>query len=58
VAAPLDWEELGDAKLHPQRYTVKNVFRRLSQKADPWEDLFRRGQSLTEARRRLEEMGG
>ena len=36
VATPIDWEELGDKSLGPQRYTLKNIFRRLSRKEDPW----------------------
>jgi bifunctional non-homologous end joining protein LigD len=36
VATPLDWEELGDRRFHPRRYTIRNIFRRLGQKADPW----------------------
>ncbi|MGC9525653.1 MAG: non-homologous end-joining DNA ligase [Limnospira sp.] len=39
VATPLDWDELGDRTLHPRRYTVGNIFRRLGQKSDPWEEL-------------------
>lgn len=40
VATPLTWDEVEDAALHPQRYTIKNIFRRLGQKSDPWADFF------------------
>lgn len=46
VATPLDWEELGDTSLHSQSYTLKNIFRRLGQKADPWRDIREQAQSL------------
>lgn len=39
VSTPLTWEELS-ARVHSDRYTVKNVPRRLaSLKRDPWEEL-------------------
>lgn len=34
VAAPLEWDEV--RTWEPGRWTVRNVFRRLSQRADPW----------------------
>ncbi len=36
VAAPLEWEEVAGSRLSPRAYTVKNVFRRLSRRPDPW----------------------
>ena len=36
VAAPLEWSEVDDAALDPQRWTIANLFRRLAQRADPW----------------------
>lgn len=36
VAAPLEWDEVKDASLTADRWTVANVFRRLAQRADPW----------------------
>lgn len=40
VATPLDWDELDDPELHPQRYTIRNLFRRLGQKDDPWAGIW------------------
>jgi bifunctional non-homologous end joining protein LigD len=37
VAVPLDWSETADARFHPQRLTMRTVFRRLAQKDDPWD---------------------
>jgi bifunctional non-homologous end joining protein LigD len=56
VATPLDWHELGDAKLHPRKYRLGNLFRRLSRKDDPWRDIARRASSLKQARARLDEL--
>jgi bifunctional non-homologous end joining protein LigD len=39
VATPLDWDELGSSE--PGKYTIENIFRRLSQKEDPWLRLTR-----------------
>lgn len=52
VATPIDWSELGRAA--PDGYDMASVLRRLSQKADPWRGIGRRGFSLDEAPRRLE----
>ena len=36
VAAPLEWDEALSPRWDPQRWTIKNLFRRLSQRDDPW----------------------
>lgn len=56
VATPLDWDELGDRKLDSQRYTFKNIFRRLGQRADPWRDMREEARSLAPAKERLAEL--
>jgi bifunctional non-homologous end joining protein LigD len=55
VATPLDWAEVADSKLHPRKYTVENLGRRLAQKGDPWKDIAASAASLGTLRRRLEE---
>jgi bifunctional non-homologous end joining protein LigD len=57
VATPLDWSEVGDAKLQPQRYTIANIFRRLARKHDPWRDMQNHAHSLDDAHERLRELG-
>lgn len=52
VATPIDWEELSGTD--PESYTIRNLFRRLAQKHDPWERLPNQGASLTEPARRLD----
>lgn len=58
VATPLDWKELGDGKLGPRRYTIRNVRQRLGQKADPWRTLDSSRGSVSAAHRRLVEAAG
>mgnify|MGYP001465342711 CR=1 FL=1 len=58
VAAPLDWDELGDKRLTSQTYTLRNMFRRLGQKQDPWRGMMESARPLGAARERLEEMSG
>jgi bifunctional non-homologous end joining protein LigD len=53
VAAPVEWDELGERGLDARRWTVRNVLRRLGQRDDPWKGVGRRARSLGEARRRL-----
>lgn len=50
VAAPLDWCEVADAALAPDRYRVSNIFRRLAQKDEPWQGFGRHARSLDQAR--------
>lgn len=46
VATPLRWSEIGSTGLHPRKYTIRNIFRRLGQLDDPWADIGRYRQSL------------
>jgi bifunctional non-homologous end joining protein LigD len=39
VATPLEWDEVRDRSLTSDRWTVRNVFRRLARRTDPWEGL-------------------
>jgi bifunctional non-homologous end joining protein LigD len=55
VAAPLNWEELEDRSLSPQKYNIRNIFHHL-EASDPWHDLGRFNQSLVLPRRRLAKM--
>ncbi|MGD2111876.1 MAG: non-homologous end-joining DNA ligase [Gammaproteobacteria bacterium] len=53
VATPLELTELGDARLDPQRWHLKNIRRRLGQKADPWADIARHATAAGRAQRLL-----
>ena len=46
VATPLEWDELANPSLHSQSYTLRNIFHRLGQKADPWQDMMDHARSL------------
>lgn len=54
IATPLDWNELDNPDLDAQHYTMQNIFRRLGQKADPWQMMMEKTGSIEKARRRLE----
>jgi bifunctional non-homologous end joining protein LigD len=53
VATPLRWRELSDARLRPDRHTVRTLFRRLHRDGDPWEEIAAHARPLGEARERL-----
>src|SRR5215212_3912062 len=52
VSVPLDWSELEQKSLRPNGYTIRNVFDRLEQTADPWVSFWRSGVALAKARRK------
>lgn len=60
VSTPIDWDELG--RTDPQRFTIRNLFRRLAQRDDPWADPWTQaaghGIPLAEARARLDQLLG
>lgn len=56
VATPLNWEELNRNTLTPQTYNIKNIFRRLGSKADPWKDMDSKKVSLTSAIKELDKI--
>jgi bifunctional non-homologous end joining protein LigD len=56
VATPLDWDEVGASDMEPRRYTIENLFRRLSRKEDPWKGMGRRARGLDGPRKALDEL--
>lgn len=56
VAVPLAWSDLERGRIGPRDFTVRNVFRRIAGRRDPWVDLRRRARSLGRARERLERL--
>jgi bifunctional non-homologous end joining protein LigD len=52
VATPLAWDELSRAGMGPRRYTLRNLFRRLAGRGDPWAGMDARAGRLDGARRR------
>ncbi len=56
IATPLGWDELSDPDLNSQSYNIKNIFRRLSQKKDPWKGTGNQAFSLISAQKELEKL--
>ena len=54
VATPLQWDELEDRRLSPQRWTVTTIGDRLSAEGDPWKGIGSRTRALGGAIRRLD----
>jgi len=48
VAAPLEWDEV--RTFEPGKWTVRNIFRRLSRRADPWADMDANARALPSVR--------
>lgn len=53
IATPLELDELDDSSLNARKYNLKNIFRRMSRRKDPWFGIGRTARSLSDARRRL-----
>jgi bifunctional non-homologous end joining protein LigD len=56
VATPIAWKDLGDRQLQPDSYNLRNLFRSLSRRSDPWANMSQYAHSLGEAKRRLNEL--
>jgi bifunctional non-homologous end joining protein LigD len=46
VSAPIDWDELDDPDLRPDRYTIRSVIARLADKGDLFAEVLRQDQVL------------
>jgi len=55
IATPVDWEEV-EAGADPRDWTIKNIFRRLGQKDDPWQGMMDDAQSLDTRQESLQHM--
>jgi len=56
VATPLHWHEVAANDLGPQKYTIKNIFRRLAKTEDPWKDISRHACAVRTIADRLDEL--
>jgi bifunctional non-homologous end joining protein LigD len=56
VATPIEWEELSDSKLRPDRWTVRNVLRRLRARGDPWTDIASYARGISRARHLIQSL--
>jgi bifunctional non-homologous end joining protein LigD len=53
VATPLDWDEVFASRTTAHRWTVRNIFRRLARREDPWSGIWSDGQPIEPAAARL-----
>ena len=53
VATPLEWDELDRRGMQPDRFTIRDVPKRVAEHGDPWADMNKRTHSLTRPMRRL-----
>ncbi|GBE67868.1 ATP-dependent DNA ligase [Mycobacterium sp. MFM001] len=53
VATPLEWDELNSRGLRADRFTIRDLPKRLAGQRDPWADMHRHARSLTRPRQRL-----
>ena len=54
VSVPLDWSELRKKNLRSNSFTIRTVFERLEDAADPWAEFWDSAVSLAKARRALQ----
>ncbi|HRN78540.1 MAG TPA: non-homologous end-joining DNA ligase [Candidatus Dependentiae bacterium] len=57
IATPIEWNELVGLS-SAQKFTIKNIFSRLSKKKDPWHIINKHTQTLTNARKKLKKIKG
>ena len=53
VATPISLDELDNSRMRPDRWTLRNVLRRLGGEGDPWADVQAHARGLGEPRKRL-----
>jgi bifunctional non-homologous end joining protein LigD len=55
VATPISWDELSSLN-SSQHYHIKNIFKRLAQKDDPWKNMDQHAATINAAKKKLAEM--
>jgi len=56
VAATVRWSDLEQSGIGPRDFTVRNVFRKIANRDDPWSGWRRRARSIAPARERLDRL--
>jgi bifunctional non-homologous end joining protein LigD len=56
VATPIDWQEVQDKSLRPQRYTLSNIFKRLAHQNNPWKGMGRKAKDLSGPEKNLKDL--
>ena len=57
VATPLEWDELSGRGLRPDRFSIRDVPKRVAEQGDPWADMRKHARSLTRPIQRLSKVG-
>jgi bifunctional non-homologous end joining protein LigD len=53
VATPIEWDELSDARLRPDRWNIRTSLGRLERKGDPWSEMSAYARGLSAPAKRL-----
>jgi bifunctional non-homologous end joining protein LigD len=53
VATPLEWDELSGRAIRPDRFTIRDVPKRLAEQGDPWADMRKHARSLSRPMQRV-----
>lgn len=56
VAMPVTWDELLKKDMFSQKYTIKNVMKRMSKVGDVWHDMHKHAVTLKDAKKKLEKI--
>jgi bifunctional non-homologous end joining protein LigD len=56
VATPISWDELDDADLRADRWTIRTVPDRVTANGDPWRDMWRHSRALGKRRKLLDDL--
>ena len=56
IAMPISIADLSDSKLRPDRWTIRNAFRRLGRARDPWAGFFQAATSLARPEKALSKL--
>ncbi|HYB36636.1 MAG TPA: non-homologous end-joining DNA ligase [Mycobacterium sp.] len=58
VATPLEWDELDARNMRADRFSIRDIPKRLAGQRDPWADLSRHARPLSRPRQRLSKWRG
>jgi bifunctional non-homologous end joining protein LigD len=56
VAMPVTWQELLKKDMQSQKYTIKNVMKRISKVGDVWHDMHKHAVTLKDVKKKLDIM--
>lgn len=53
IATPIFWDEINDFRMHSQKYNIQNIYRRFTQRQDPWKDIEYVGYAVEDIRKKF-----